>query len=155
MNLADFFAARWLSLEIPYELFDGLRLRCRSCHHRLRDHGDYQILQATRLELIGRGARVVYFPPHAARARKRWCLLLPLSTVNLALVQHHLFHEIEHEWDHRFLGLEPVHVATEDDWDPDFGKRPVSVDDLAGGRIRTLPLTPWGPLPIEDWGGTS
>lgn len=133
MNLADFFSARWLSLEIPYEQFEDLRLRCRTCFHRLREQGDYQVLRATRTELIGLGARVVCFPSHRGTPHPKWLLLLPLSTVNLERVQHHLFHELEHEWDHAFLGSAPV-----------------AVDDLAGGRIRTLPLTPWGALPRES-----
>lgn len=150
MNLSDFFGARWLSLEVPFERFEAVRIRCRSCYQILRDHGDYQVLSADRSELIRLGARVVYFPPYRSGARERWVLVLPLTAVNLERVAYHLFHELEHEWDHAFVGSQPVRVVEEDDWDPHWGKKPVSVDDLAEGKIATLPLPAYGNLP-RSW----
>jgi hypothetical protein len=96
----------------------------------LRDTGDYDVLTADREELIRLGARVVYFGLAEGEECLRWNLLLPLSAVNLERVAWHLFHELECEWDRKFIG-----------------SKPVGVDDLAEGRIKPLPLPLSGTLP--------
>jgi hypothetical protein len=105
MNAADFLGERFLKIDVAYETFEEIELRCRSCVRHLQNSGEYRVLRASVPELRALSARLVYWG-HP----KGWDLFIPLSAISLERFGGHLFHEFEVIWDHRFIGLEPVWV---------------------------------------------
>jgi hypothetical protein len=109
MNAADFLGARFFRVDVAYEDFEQLELRCRSCFRRHGYVGAYRLLEADRPALSSLSARLIYFKERRGTERS-WDLFLPLSAIKLERYGLHLFHELEVIWDRRLIGLDPPWV---------------------------------------------